>query len=101
MTLNSIATVTIAVVGVLSLLGAFLVWVARRGGQDKAMSIALDRNTHATDRLTDKLDGVVTTLHDHDIRLTRLEVAPPPIHVTTRVEAPPDVSASSHRDSGP
>lgn len=101
MTLNTAATVALAVVAVLSLGGAFLVWVARRGGQEKGFEIALDRNTTATEKLTDKLDGVVQTLHDHDIRITRLEVTPPPIHVTTKVEAPSDAGQAANRDPGP
>lgn len=100
MTPESIATIILAAIGVLSVGGAFLAWVARRGGREKGFSVALDRNTFATEKLTDKLDGVVQTLHDHDIRLTRLEVAPHPIHVTTHVEAPQDDRTPAHRDAG-
>lgn len=99
MTPEAIATIILAALGVLSIGGTFIAWVARRGGREKGFSIALDRNTFATEKLTSKLDGVVQTLHDHDIRITRLEVAPPPIHVTTKVEAT-DVSPSPHRDAG-
>jgi hypothetical protein len=81
------ATVSIALLAALGLIGAIVAWFYRRGGTETAMEIALDRNTTATEKLTDKIEGVVTRLHDHDIRLTKLE-------------ANTNGSAPTHRNAG-
>lgn len=87
----TVATVIIAVTAVIGLGVAAVGWFYKRGGAETAMSVALDRNTTATDRLTEKLEGVVVKLHDHDIRLTRLE---------TKNEAPQNGRAPTDRDAG-
>lgn len=85
--MTAIATVVLAVVGILGLLGGALAFIYARGDKEGRFESALDRNTTATDKLTEKLDGVVTTLHAHDIRLTKLE-------------ATSNGSAPAHRNAG-
>lgn len=102
---GTIATVVLAAVGVLSLLGALVAWLVRRGGDERAFAVALGDATEAVKELTREFrlfrDEVIDKLHGLDIRVTRLEIAPPPIHVTTKVEAPSDVSSSPDRDASP
>lgn len=93
MTPTDPGTLILAILAAIGLIGAIVAWFFKRGGTETAMSIALDRNTSATDRLTEKLDGVVDTLHDHAIRLTRLE--------THQEAALNGNRAPAHRDAGP
>jgi len=73
MTVADIATLVLAVVGVLTLLGGVVAYFYGRGDKEGRFEAAMDRNTKATDRLTEKLEVVTDTLHEHDIRLTKLE----------------------------
>jgi hypothetical protein len=102
---STVATVVIASAGVLGLLGAFVTWLVRRGGDERAFAVALQDNTSALKELATEFrtfrDQVVEKLHDMDKRVTLLEITPRPINVTTKLEAPTDVSAPAYRDPGP
>jgi hypothetical protein len=105
MTLEPIATAALAVLGAIGLIVACISWFFRRGGEERELTVAVRDLTEAARELSGEFrsfrDFTVETLHSHDIRITRLEVAPPPIHVTTKVEAPKDGSAPAYRDPGP
>jgi hypothetical protein len=100
MTVSDVGTVVLAAAAVLGLMVAALGWFFKRGADEREFAVALRDNTEATRDLSKKLDGVIEVLHEHDIRITRLEVQPPPIHVTTKLEAPTDASTTAYRDPG-
>lgn len=104
MTPADIATIALAAIGLVGIFTAILGWIFKRGGDERASDVALHDNTSAIKELGLELrrfrDEIIGALHDHDIRLTRLEIQPPPIHVTTKVEAPPHDSQTSVRDEG-
>jgi hypothetical protein len=105
MNATAIATVVLAAVGVLSLLGALLAWLFHRGADEREFSVALRDNAGALRELAAEFrkfrDEVVDKVHGLDLRVTRLEVTPPPIQVTTKLEAPSHDSAPFVRDPGP
>lgn len=105
MTPSAIATVILAAVGLLGLIVTCTAWFFRRGGDERAFAVALKDATEAVKELAGEFrlfrGEVIDKLHGLDIRVTRLEVAPPPIHVTTKVEAPSDGSTSVDRNPGP
>jgi hypothetical protein len=88
---GTIATVVLAVVAILGLVAAGIGWLFRRGADEKELSIAIRDNTSATRELSGDFrsfkDWTVGQLHDHDIRLTK-------------IEAPPHDRHSAHRDAG-
>lgn len=102
---TAIATVVLAVVAVLSLLVAGLAWLFRRGADEREFSVALRENAGALRELATEFrrfrDEVVDKVHGLDVRVTRLEVTPPPIHVTTKLEAPSHDSAPFDRNPSP
>lgn len=104
MTPEAIATIVLAIVGVLGLTGALITWLVRRGGDERAVAVALQDNTAATKELAGEFrtfrDQVVDKLHAIDLRVTRLEVTPPPVQVTTKIEAPANDGMPAHRDAG-
>lgn len=100
MNLTDAGTLIIAACAVLGLIVALVAWFFKRGADEREFSVALRDNTHATRELSGKIDGVVDTLHQHDLRITRLEIQPAPIRVTTQVEAPSRDSKRSYRDPG-
>lgn len=87
-------TVALAVVGVFGLAAAFIKWFFQRGADEREFAVALRDNTEAVKELANEFrrfrDEVVEKLHTLDLRVTRLEVTPPPVHVTTQIEAPHD-----------
>ncbi len=74
---TDIATVTLAVLGILGLITGIIAWFYRRGGQERAFTDALDRNTQANNEVAIKLEdfkGVVLEMfHALDKRVSRLE----------------------------
>lgn len=66
-----------AVLGTLALVAGIAAWLYRRGGQEKAYTQALERNTKANNDVAAKLDefkGVVLDMfHNLDKRVTRTE----------------------------
>lgn len=104
-TLSTDATVILAVLAAIGVIVAAAAWFYRRGGQESGIAVALQDNTAATRELSAEFrkfrDEVIDKLHGLDIRVTRLEVTPPPIQVTTKVEAPSNDSASAHRNPSP
>lgn len=101
MNLTDAGTLIIAACAVLGLIVALVAWFFKRGADEREFSVALRDNTHATRELSGKIDGVVDTLHQHDLRITRLEIQPAPIHVTTQVEAPSRDSSPAYRNASP
>ena len=97
-------TLILAAIAAIGLIGAVIAWFFKRGGDERAFSVALNDNTDALRELAGEFrkfrDEVIDKLHGLDIRVTRLEVAPPPIHVTTKVEAPSDGSSPTDRNAG-
>ena len=77
--MTAVATVVLAIVGILGLLGGLLAFIYARGDKEGRFESALDRNTEATNKLTDAFgqfkDATTRTLHDHDIRLTGIEAS--------------------------
>ena len=104
MTTETIATAVLACVGVIGIIAAMLGWFFRRGGDERAFSVALKDNTEAVKELSSEFrrfrDEVVERLHGLDLRVTRLEISPPPVHVTTKLEAPSDASHATYRNAG-
>jgi type II secretory pathway pseudopilin PulG len=104
MTPEAIATIILAAVALLGITAGAIGWFFKRGGDERAMATALSDNTSATRELTtqfrDFKDSVVEKLHGLDVRVTRLEIQPPPVQVTTKVEAPSHASTSPDRDAG-
>jgi uncharacterized protein HemX len=77
----TLASILIAVVAVVGLLGGGIAWFYKRGGQERESTIALRDNTAATTALTLRFDAFmertqraneVTTakLADHETRIT-------------------------------
>lgn len=108
---NDIATVVVACVAVIGLIAAIVRWFFKRGADEREFSVALRENTEAVRELAKEFrrfrDEVVEKIHALDVRftaldgrVTRLEVAPQPIHVTTQIEAPQHGSAPPYRDPG-
>jgi len=77
MTPEAVATIVLAIVAVLGLGAAALGWFFRRGADERELAVAIRDNTNATSTLSQDLrdfrDYTVSTLHQYDIRLTRLE----------------------------
>jgi hypothetical protein len=82
----SISTVILAAIAMLGVAVGGMKWLYSRGAQERAVTDtqklfarALDENTSSTRELTAELrdfkDRTVTTLHEHEIRLTVLEQA--------------------------
>jgi hypothetical protein len=94
-------TAALAVCAIIGIIVAIVNWFFKRGADEREFSVALRDNTAATRELSQKLDGVVETLHAHDLRISRLEYQPSPIHVTTQVEAPSRDRTPAYRDPGP
>lgn len=101
---NDIATIVVACVAVIGLITAVIRWFFKRGADEREFSVALRDNTEAVRELAQEFrrfrDEVVEKIHSLDVRVTRLEVNPPPIHVTTQVEAPQHARTPPYRDSG-
>lgn len=93
-------TAVLAACAIVALVAGIIAWFFKRGADEREFAVALRDNTQATERLSDKFERVTDILHEHDIRITRLEITPPPVHVTTKVEAPSHDLPSTHRDSG-
>lgn len=74
---TDIATITVAVVAALAAVGGSIAWFYRRGGQERAYTDALERNTKANNDVAVKLDefkGVVLDMfHSLDKRVSRVE----------------------------
>lgn len=72
-----LATVILAVLALAGIVVAAASWFYRRGGQERELAVAIRENTTATSTLSQDLrsfrDSTISTLHQHDIRLTRLE----------------------------
>lgn len=84
MSASNVATVVLAIVATLGALGGFYMWVRtrgaeerKRGAEEREMTLALKANTEATTGLTSAFhsfkEDVVTKLHSHDVRLTKVE----------------------------
>lgn len=77
MNADTISTVALAAVAAIGLLFAGAGWLYRRGGSERGLSIAMQDATAAIERLTAAFDGfrssVIDQLHQHDIRITKLE----------------------------
>jgi uncharacterized membrane protein YqiK len=71
--LSTVATVVIAVVGLLGAFGAGLRWFYKRAGNERALVDAVDANTRATDKLTESMTVVGGTLNDHEYRIKTAE----------------------------
>lgn len=102
---NDIAAIVVACVAVLTLTAAIIRWFFKRGADEREFSVALRDNTEAVRELAQEFrrfrDEVVEKIHSLDVRVTRLEVSPTPVHVTTQIEAPQHARSSPYRDSGP
>jgi hypothetical protein len=100
----AIATVILAIVGVFGIGTASVGWFYRRGGDERAFAVALQENTEALKELSGEFrrfrDEVIDKLHGLDLRVTRLEITPPPVQVTTKIEATSDASAPAYRNAG-
>jgi hypothetical protein len=77
MSLSSAAPIVMAFLMLVGIIVAGAAWFYRRGGQERELAVVIRENTTATTTLSQDLrdfrDYTVTTLHHHDIRLTRLE----------------------------
>lgn len=100
MTAANTATVALAVCALIGIIVAVVNWFFKRGADEREFSVALRDATSALRELSTKIDGVIDTLHQHDIRLTRLEYQPSAFQVTTKVEAPSNDRSPTYRDAG-
>ena len=75
-----IAQIVLAVFAVIGAAAAVAAWFYKRGGQERALSDALDRNTRANNEVATKLEEfrsvVIEMFHGLDKRVTRLEDRP-------------------------
>jgi hypothetical protein len=65
MTPDAWATVVLAIVAVATVIGGLTAYFYRRGDKEGRFEAAMDRNTTAVDRLSDRLTLVTDTLHEH------------------------------------
>ena len=77
MSAYDLSTVVMAVCAVAAVVAGIIAWFYHRGGSEREFTLALKANTEATGRLTAAFysfrSEVVDELHEHDIRLTKLE----------------------------
>jgi hypothetical protein len=77
MDLANVAQVVMGVAVVLGLIVGIIAWFYRRGGQERAFTEALDRNTKANNEVAKKLEDfktvVIDMFHNLDKRVTLLE----------------------------
>ena len=75
--IGTISGVVIAVVALIGVVAGLVNWFYRRGGQEKSFADAIQDNTAANRELTAELrdfkERTVSTLHEHEVRITVLE----------------------------
>ena len=76
MNAGTIATVVIAVLGVIAAAGGAIAWFYKRGRQEQSLANSVERHAEATSelatqvgKLSDKLEGHSSQLVDHEYRL--------------------------------
>jgi hypothetical protein len=80
----SVAAITVAAVVIIGAIGGAFAWFYKRGGQERSFDVrqhasdeAIERNTAATEKLSEKLDDfksvVIDMFHGLDKRVTILE----------------------------
>jgi membrane protein required for beta-lactamase induction len=73
----NIAQIVMALIGVVGAIAVVIAWFYHRGGQERAFTDALDRNTQANNDVAAKLEDFKTVVldmfHQLDKRVTRLE----------------------------
>lgn len=70
---GTIATVALASLGLLAALGGGMRWFYKRAGDERALVDAVHANTTATNKLTESMALIASTITDHEHRIKALE----------------------------
>ena len=67
---TTVATIVMATVAILGVIGAGIAWFYRRGRDEQALSSSVDKNTDATNLLAAQVGGLRDILETHTVTLT-------------------------------